>query len=93
MTIDALPSFFPFPLESTYAGEHNIFEFLEVFAYCFFFYQRSFLPVTRLQVQILKCLIILQEIELEAHAVKGMGKTHAKWSPVGTAWYRMFPEV
>ncbi|CAK7324484.1 unnamed protein product [Dovyalis caffra] len=34
-----------------------------------------------------------QEIELEAHAVKGMGKTHAKWSPVGTAWYRMFPEV
>lgn len=46
MTIDALPSFFPFPLESTYAGEHNIFEFLEVLAYCFFFYQRSFLPVT-----------------------------------------------
>jgi capsule polysaccharide export protein KpsC/LpsZ len=80
-------------LESTYAGEHNIFEFLEVFACCFFFYQRSFLPVTGLQVQILKCLIILQEIELEAHAVKGMGKTHAKWSPVGTAWYRMFPEV
>lgn len=34
-----------------------------------------------------------QEIELEAHAVKGMGKTHAKWSPVGTAGYRMLPEV
>ncbi|OMP06988.1 DNA-directed RNA polymerase, RBP11-like protein [Corchorus olitorius] len=34
-----------------------------------------------------------QEIELEAHAVKGKGKTHAKWSPVATAWYRMFPEV
>ncbi|KAJ8748240.1 hypothetical protein K2173_000648 [Erythroxylum novogranatense] len=34
-----------------------------------------------------------QEIELEAHAVKGVGKTHAKWSPVATAWYRMFPEV
>ncbi|KAL6573142.1 hypothetical protein OROMI_012758 [Orobanche minor] len=34
-----------------------------------------------------------QEIELEAHAVKGMGKTHAKWSPVATAWYRMLPEV
>ncbi|XP_015900662.3 uncharacterized protein LOC107433811 [Ziziphus jujuba] len=34
-----------------------------------------------------------QEIELEAHAVKGVGKTHAKWSPVGTAWYRMLPEV
>ncbi|KAF9666551.1 hypothetical protein SADUNF_Sadunf16G0240700 [Salix dunnii] len=53
----------------------------------------SFLPDTRLQVQVLRCLVILQEIELEAHAVKGMGKTHAKWSPVGTAWYRMFPEV
>ncbi|KAI3970409.1 hypothetical protein MKX01_024056 [Papaver californicum] len=34
-----------------------------------------------------------QEIILEAHAVKGMGKTHAKWSPVSTAWYRMLPEV
>ncbi|XP_077215954.1 RNA polymerase I subunit 43 [Tasmannia lanceolata] len=34
-----------------------------------------------------------QAIELEAHAVKGVGKTHAKWSPVSTAWYRMLPEV
>ncbi|XP_020247739.1 DNA-directed RNA polymerases I and III subunit RPAC1 [Asparagus officinalis] len=34
-----------------------------------------------------------QAIELEAHAVKGIGKTHAKWSPVSTAWYRMLPEV
>ncbi|KAJ7963595.1 DNA-directed RNA polymerases I and III subunit like [Quillaja saponaria] len=34
-----------------------------------------------------------QEIELEALAVKGIGKTHAKWSPVATAWYRMLPEV
>ncbi|KAK1440200.1 hypothetical protein QVD17_06025 [Tagetes erecta] len=34
-----------------------------------------------------------QEIELEAHAVKGLGQTHAKWSPVATAWYRMLPEV
>ncbi|KAI4303750.1 hypothetical protein MLD38_039346 [Melastoma candidum] len=34
-----------------------------------------------------------QEIELEAHAVKGIGKTHAKWSPVATCWYRMLPEV
>lgn len=34
-----------------------------------------------------------QSIELEAHAVKGIGKVHAKWSPVGTAWYRMLPEV
>ncbi|KAL6629273.1 hypothetical protein ACP70R_029038 [Stipagrostis hirtigluma subsp. patula] len=34
-----------------------------------------------------------QAIELEAHAVKGVGKAHAKWSPVATAWYRMLPEV
>ncbi|KAB2033363.1 hypothetical protein ES319_D04G012300v1 [Gossypium barbadense] len=34
-----------------------------------------------------------QEIELEAYAVKGIRKTHAKWSPVATAWYRMLPEV
>lgn len=34
-----------------------------------------------------------QEIELEAHAFKGNGKTHAKWSPVATAWYKMLPEV
>ncbi|XP_078171045.1 RNA polymerase I subunit 43 [Carex rostrata] len=34
-----------------------------------------------------------QTIELEAHAVKGIGKMHAKWSPVATAWYRMLPEV
>ncbi|MCO5588535.1 hypothetical protein L7F22_042492 [Adiantum nelumboides] len=34
-----------------------------------------------------------QCIELEAHAVKGLGKTHAKWSPVATARYRMLPEV
>ncbi|XP_052490113.1 uncharacterized protein LOC105790784 [Gossypium raimondii] len=34
-----------------------------------------------------------QEIELEAHAVKGIRETHAKWSPVATAWYRMLPKV
>ncbi|KAJ7522201.1 hypothetical protein O6H91_18G001000 [Diphasiastrum complanatum] len=34
-----------------------------------------------------------QTIELEAHAVKGLGKVHAKWSPVATARYRMLPEV
>ncbi|KAJ6823076.1 uncharacterized protein M6B38_385360 [Iris pallida] len=34
-----------------------------------------------------------QAIELEAHAVKGIGKVHAKWSPVATAWYRMLPEI
>tara|TARA_B110000977_G_scaffold127493_1_gene162860 strand:- start:5224 stop:6420 length:1197 start_codon:yes stop_codon:yes gene_type:complete len=34
-----------------------------------------------------------QEIELEAHCVKGLGKDHAKFSPVGTTWYRMVPQV
>ena len=34
-----------------------------------------------------------QEIDLEAHAVKGIGKIHAKWSPVATAFYRLLPEV
>ncbi|KAG0597410.1 hypothetical protein M758_UG335800 [Ceratodon purpureus] len=34
-----------------------------------------------------------QAIELEGHATKGIGKTHAKWSPVATARYRMLPEV
>mmetsp|Transcript_31967 Transcript_31967/g.79063 ORF Transcript_31967/g.79063 Transcript_31967/m.79063 type:complete len:423 (+) Transcript_31967:320-1588(+) len=34
-----------------------------------------------------------QEIELEAHCIKGQGKEHAKWSPVGTAWYAMVPQV
>ncbi|KAL2621680.1 hypothetical protein R1flu_001885 [Riccia fluitans] len=34
-----------------------------------------------------------QAIELECHAIKGIGKVHAKWSPVATARYRMLPEV
>ncbi|GBF95019.1 DNA-directed RNA polymerase I and III subunit [Raphidocelis subcapitata] len=34
-----------------------------------------------------------QEIELEAHCIKGTGREHAKWSPVATAWYRLCPEV
>nr|CAB3490204.1 unnamed protein product [Digitaria exilis] len=34
-----------------------------------------------------------QAIELEAHAIKGIGNVHAKWSPVATTWYRMLPEV
>jgi hypothetical protein len=25
--------------------------------------------------------------------VKGVGREHAKWSPVATAWYRLQPEV
>ena len=34
-----------------------------------------------------------QCIELEAHAVKGVGKDHAKFSPVATASYRLLPEI
>merc|ERR1719498_1644035 len=34
-----------------------------------------------------------QEIECEMYAIKGVGKDHAKWSPVSTAWYRMCPEI
>lgn len=34
-----------------------------------------------------------QTIDLEAHAYKGQGKTHAKWSPVATASYRLMPEI
>jgi DNA-directed RNA polymerase I and III subunit RPAC1 len=34
-----------------------------------------------------------QEIEAELICVKGIGKTHAKWSPVSTAYYRLLPEI
>lgn len=34
-----------------------------------------------------------QEIIAELHAVKGIGRVHAKWSPVSTASYRILPEI
>lgn len=34
-----------------------------------------------------------QEIEMELVCEKGIGKTHAKWSPVCTAYYRLVPDV
>lgn len=34
-----------------------------------------------------------QEIEMELICEKGIGKTHAKWSPVCTAYYRLLPEI
>ena len=34
-----------------------------------------------------------QEIEAELHVIKGLGKEHAKWSPVCTASYRLMPDV
>ncbi len=34
-----------------------------------------------------------QEIEVEIICVKGIGKTHAKWSPVCSAYYRLLPDI
>lgn len=34
-----------------------------------------------------------QEIELEAHAQRGTGRDHAKYSPVATACYRLYTDV
>ena len=34
-----------------------------------------------------------QEIILEMHCEKGVGREHAKWSPVGTASYRLMPAI
>lgn len=34
-----------------------------------------------------------QEIYLEIYAEKGIGKKHAKWSPVSTCFYRLMPEI
>jgi len=34
-----------------------------------------------------------QSIELEAYCEKGIGQTHAKWSPVATASYRLMPDI
>lgn len=34
-----------------------------------------------------------QTITAELYCEKGVGKTHAKWSPVSTATYRLLPEI
>lgn len=34
-----------------------------------------------------------QEIECECFCEKGLGKEHAKWSPVCTAFYRLLPQI
>lgn len=34
-----------------------------------------------------------QQVELEAYCTRGVGARHAKWSPVATAYYRLFPAV
>lgn len=51
-------------------------------------------PIKPVDEDILICKLSSgQRISLEAHAVKGIGATHAKWSPVATASYRMHPAV
>lgn len=37
-------------------------------------------------------ICLSKEIELVGFLEKGLGKTHAKWSPVATAVYRLEPE-
>ncbi|KAH9925858.1 insert subdomain of RNA polymerase alpha subunit [Epithele typhae] len=34
-----------------------------------------------------------QVVDMELHAIKGVGKEHAKWSPVATATYRLHPLI
>jgi DNA-directed RNA polymerase I and III subunit RPAC1 len=34
-----------------------------------------------------------QYIDCELHCEKGIGREHAKWSPVATASYRLMPEI
>ncbi|WEW58860.1 DNA-directed RNA polymerase core subunit rpc40 [Emydomyces testavorans] len=34
-----------------------------------------------------------QKIDLELHCIKGIGADHAKFSPVGTASYRLLPDI
>ncbi|GLH03755.1 hypothetical protein R5R35_014131 [Gryllus longicercus] len=34
-----------------------------------------------------------QEMDIELHAIKGIGRDHAKFSPVATAFYRLLPEI
>lgn len=34
-----------------------------------------------------------QELDMELHAIKGIGKDHAKFSPVATASYRLLPHI
>ncbi|XP_063902612.1 DNA-directed RNA polymerases I and III subunit RPAC1-like [Zophobas morio] len=34
-----------------------------------------------------------QEIDVQMFCLKGIGKTHAKWSPVATCSYRLLPEI
>ncbi len=34
-----------------------------------------------------------QEVDIDLHCIKGLGKDHAKWSPVSRASYRLLPRI
>lgn len=34
-----------------------------------------------------------QEVEMEVYCSKNIGRVHAKWSPVATAYYRLKPHI
>lgn len=57
----------------------------------------SDIPIAELaRGQVVVCLVqynILKEIECQCYAHKGIGKDHAKFSPVATAYYRLMPNI
>lgn len=56
--------------------------------------ERLEIPVTPVHDDILVAKLAPgQAISVEAHAVKGIGKDHAKFSPVSTATYRLLPQI
>ncbi|KAG8221922.1 hypothetical protein J437_LFUL002481 [Ladona fulva] len=42
---------------------------------------------------LLNCLRPGHKLDIKLHAVKGIGRDHAKFSPVATAYYRILPEI
>lgn len=38
-------------------------------------------------------IALAQEVNATLHCHLGIGREHAKWSPVGTASYRLLPEI
>lgn len=52
----------------------------------------KFLEECFMLLHVLGSHVVMQEIELVGFLEKGLGKTHAKWSPVATAVYRLEPE-
>lgn len=60
--------------------------------------QQEWFPANDLPRPVIDDILIMklrpgQSISLEARCKKGIGKEHAKWSPVSTASYRLMPEI